>query len=120
MLKCAPAFAAIAALLAPAAATAATQIIDGTGRLTGATGVTIGGSSYNLELVEGTCATVFGGCGGLSDFTFQTQADALVAAQALMAQVFIDAFDTNFTLTFGCADGASVCQALIPYALAGS
>lgn len=102
--------------LAAAPAVAAGQIVNGGGQLTGATGVTISGTTYDVEFVEGTCASLFGGCGGVSNFTFQSQSDAQAAAQALLDQVFTGAFDSDYTLTFGCnTNAAQACLALIPY-----
>lgn len=106
-----------ASFLAVPAAHAATQIVNANGQLIGATGVTVGTSTYDVSFVEGTCQTVFTGCDDTSDFDFTTVADAQAAAEALLAQVFVDgplgAFDSNAALTLGCSyDG--LCTALIP------
>lgn len=101
-----------------APAIAATQLTDGSGHLTGATGVTVGSATYDVTFAEGTCAGLFGGCAANSDFTFGGDAlGAQAAAQALLAQVLTGGFDTDFALTFGCgapniSDG---CLALIPW-----
>ena len=101
------------ALASPAAA--ATATINGSGQLTGATGVTVGGTSYTVTFVDGTCAGLFGGCDAVSDFTFQTQADAQAAAAALLAQVIVgSSFDAAPGTTFGCI-GGEVCSMLIPF-----
>jgi len=118
MHKLALTLAAIAAALLAAPAIAATQIIDGSGHLTGATGVTVGGATYSVEFVDGTCAALFSGCDSASDFTFQTGADADAAALALLAQVLTGAFDTDYTLTSGCsANSSELCLIVIPYEL---
>jgi hypothetical protein len=100
------------ALASPAGA--ATLITNGNGKLTGATGVTVYGTSYDVEFVEGTCLSLFGGCDNASDFNFGPEAE--FAAQALFDQVFIDGpagqFDTNPGQVFGCS---GECSILIPW-----
>ena len=124
MLKSLTAIAAlVAACMSPAAGT--TLIVNGSGELTGATGVVINGSTYNVTFAEGSCAGLFGGCTTVSDFTFQSLGDAQAAAQALLDQVLIDSgqgqFDTDYSLTFGCGtNNGLACAVLIPYATDGS
>ena len=96
---------------------AATLQIDGTGRLTGATGVDVGGTLYDVVFLDGTCAGLFSGCDAPADFPFPTEAGALSAAQALLDQVFIGPFDTPPFPTgniFGCPNDG-FCGALIPF-----
>ena len=101
------------------AAPAAELIVDGSGELTGATGVDVGGTLYDVAFVDGTCASLFSGCDELADFTFQTDAAAAAAAQALLDQVFLDgglgAFDTAPELTSGCSVGSGACSVITPY-----
>jgi hypothetical protein len=97
-------------------ALAATQIVVG-GKLTGATGVNVAGTLYDVTLVEGTCADVFAGCDSVSDFDFTDSADAANAVQALIDEVFVGAFDFPSDI-FGC-DNPSVCNAIVPFALEG-
>ena len=85
--------------------------IDSNGILTGATGVLVGGASYDVEFLDGTCAEVFAGCDDLSDFIFQTEADATAASQALLDMVFVGDFDAHPELTQGCTHDQA-CQAL--------
>src|SRR4051794_9278684 len=126
MRKLALALAATAAavsLTAPADA-AATLIVNGSGQLTGATGVTVGGATYDVSFGDGTCAALFGGCAASTDFAFNTLADAQAAALALLNQVLIDGadgqFDTDYAKTLGCAtNDLPGCDAVIPYALDG-
>lgn len=84
---------------------AAVLQVDG-GILKGATGVNIGGTLYNVEFVDTTCAAAFSGCDQSSDFLFQSQAEATAAANALLGQVLIDGpagnFDSSPALTLGC------------------
>ncbi len=61
------------------------------GILTGAKGVDVGGTLYDVEFMDGTCVALFNGCDNpATDLTFTTQADALAASQALLDQVFLD------------------------------
>jgi hypothetical protein len=96
--------------------------VNGSGILTGATGVNVGGKQYDVEFVDGTCVALFTGCDSPSDFTFTTAADADVASQALLDQVLLDtgvgAFDSNPALTFGCSSSV-VCFVDTPYAVPG-
>ena len=93
-------------------------IVNGSGILTGATGVNVGGTLYDVEFVDGTCVALFTGCDQPSDFTFTTAADADVASQALLDQVLLDtgvgAFDSNPALTFGCSNSI-ICFVDTPY-----
>jgi hypothetical protein len=107
---------------APAAASPV-LLIDGDGTLTGATGVDVGGTLYDVTFVDGSCATVFTGCDGASDFTFTDGTTALAATNALADQVFLDgisgAFDTQPSLTFGCTS-LNRCIPITPYELSGT
>jgi hypothetical protein len=89
------------------------------GELLGATGVNVGGVVYDVEIVEGTCIDLYDGCDDLSDFTFTTLADALLAARALQDQVVLDGvagnFDTVPSLTAGCS--GALCGTAFPYGL---
>lgn len=91
-------------------ASAAVLLVDGNGELTGANGVDVGGTLYDVRFVDGTCSSVFSGCDSDSDFTFATTADAFVASRALLDQVLLDGiagnFDTIPSLTVGCEPGA--------------
>jgi hypothetical protein len=109
----------LTATLAAGPAMAANPVVSG-GKLTGATGVVVGGTTYNVEFVDGTCGSVFTGCDAASDFTFQTQANAQAARDALLAQVLLGTYDTTPGLTAGCALGTESCIVYVPYALDGS
>ena len=122
MRKVALALATVAALSMSAPTAAASLIVNGSGQLTGATGVTVNGATYDFSFLDGTCASLFGGCDANSDFDFTTLTDAQAAAQALLDQVLIDGpdgqFDTDYAKTFGCAtNDVPTCDVLIPYAL---
>jgi PEP-CTERM motif len=93
--------------------------IDGTGHLTGATGVDVNGTLYNVQFVDGPCPSVLGdGCNEVSDFDFMTQAGALAASQALIDQVLTGSFDLLPELVVGCADTSS-CALLTPFSIVG-
>jgi len=82
-------------------------VVDGgTGVLLGADNVSVGGLGlFDVRFREGTCASVFNGCDSVTDFTFSNFSDAQDAAEALLTDVFVGIFDTDPTLTFGCAEG---------------
>ena len=105
-----------------AEARAATLIIDGFGQLTGAEGVDVNGTLYDVTFADGTCTALFNGCDEEADFTFNSGAVAADAAQALLDQVFVDVgfgeFDSAPSLTNGCNVDAN-CNAFIPYGFAG-
>lgn len=101
-------------------ASAATLNVDGSGKLLGAFNVDVGGQSYDVQFLDGTCIDLFSGCDESSDFTFQTPAAASAASQALLNQVFLNdalgAFDSDPSLTFGCSSSVS-CFVPTPYGL---
>src|ERR1700761_9483198 len=85
---------------------AATLEINSSGQLTGAEGVLIDGSLYDVTFEDGTCTALFNGCNSASDFTFN-YTTAPDAAHALLNQVFVDEpghpFNSDPDLTFGCS-----------------
>ena len=89
-----------AAALSLSLATVATQaaavpvaLINGSGQLTGATGVVVGAATYNVSFVEGSCNSLFGGC-ATANFDFSTFVDAKAATQALFDQI-VSGFGNN-------------------------
>ncbi|MAG92484.1 MAG: hypothetical protein CMJ48_01855 [Planctomycetaceae bacterium] len=88
-------------------AQAATLNVVG-GQLMGASNVLVDGSLYDVQFLDGSCIDLYNGCDDLSDFTFQTEASATLASQALLDQVFLDGvdglFDADPALTNGCSD----------------
>src|SRR6476661_566071 len=111
------AFLVIVAMLGAAPAMAALTS-NGSGQLTGVTGLTVNGSTYDVTFMDGTCAGLFSGCDSVSDFTFQTQANAQAAGTALLAAIVGSSFDTAPGTTFGCI-GGDTCAMLIPYGFNG-
>jgi hypothetical protein len=109
---------ALALLIATTTAGAATLNVVG-GDLVGASNVEVDGNLYNVEFVEGSCVALFSGCDSAADLTFNTEAAAILASQALIDQVFVDggsgSFDTFPYLTNGCDNMLSVCDASTPY-----
>lgn len=108
-------------LLTSVKVSAATVIIDDSGKLSGATDVIVNGLSYNVTLADSSCEQLFFGCNESSDFVFQTIETATAASQALLDQVLIDfaapdSFDSNPEKMFGCTN-SGLCRALTVYAL---
>ncbi len=91
--------------------------INGDGQLTGASGVDVGGTLYDVMFVEGTCLDVYHGCTE-SDFPWHDYEPVILAAQALLDQVFLDTslgnFDTSPSLIFGC-ENQGQCRPSTPY-----
>ena len=88
--------------------------VDSAGKLTGATGVNVNGTLYDVQFLEGKCNDLFSGCDQPSDFVFATQAAADLASMALLNEAFIDSFDSDPTKTRGCSL-ATLCNAYTPY-----
>ena len=113
--------AAVLVLMASSAQAATLDVVGG--QLMGASGVLVDGSLYDVQFLDGTCIDLYNGCDEASDFTFQTQASAVLASQALLDQVFLDGvegqFDSLPQLTNGCTYSER-CVSLSPYALSGS
>ena len=109
---------ALCGALDPAPGHALSLDIDGvTGELRGASGVDVDGTLYNVTFRDGTCEDLFHGCNATEDFPFSAPI-ALLAAQALLDQVFLDfdiakQFDTQPALTRGC-ETPNTCIAVIP------
>jgi len=102
-LGCSPAFATVIAL------------VNDQGMITGATGVNVGGSLFDVEFLEGSCNGLFGGCDP-GNFTFRTESDARLAAQALVDQVFgapANSLGSETALSLGC-DPLLGCNSRIP------
>jgi hypothetical protein len=116
---------AVGLLTGPMAARAVTLQIDGSGFLTGASGVNVGGTLYDVQFLDGSCISLFTGCDATDDFALTARADALLAAQALLDQVFTETpsgqFGTVPGLTNGCNNsGFGSCGVSIPYAIINS
>lgn len=95
-------------------AISATLIVDGSGKLTGATDVNVLGTVYDVVFLDGTCASVFNGCDENDNFAFSNSRDAGLAALALLDQVFVGSFDDSPALTSGCTDPLR-CSVWIPF-----
>ncbi|WLI89232.1 PEP-CTERM sorting domain-containing protein [Massilia sp. R2A-15] len=90
---------------------------NSSGVLTGAENVDVGGVLYNVSFADGSCNSIFNGCNSAA-FAFHNSADAGLAAQALLDQVFVDGvmgqFDSDPSKTLGCTSTVA-CDTLIPY-----
>lgn len=91
-------------------------LVDASGELTGANGVDVGGTLYDVRFVDGSCIALFSGCDSVADFPFATKAGADEASQALLDQVLLGVFDDDPARTAGCEQPAG-CQILTPYEL---
>jgi hypothetical protein len=78
-------------------------ILDSNGQLMGATDVLVDGTLYDVNFVEGSCASVWTGCDEASDFVWQNKEVALLSVVALMEQVFTNSYDVDPSLTNGCS-----------------
>lgn len=101
-------------------AAAAVLLVNGNGQLTGATGVDVNGTLFDVSFIGGECADAFGVCDE-SAFAFNTEMDALAAGQALLDQVFLDGpegdFDTVPSAIQGCFLSSGNCFARIPFSI---
>lgn len=90
---------------------AAILTVDVGGQLTGASGVDVDGTDYDVAFLDSTCIALFDNCDAVSDFDFQTETQADAATEALFEQVFIDgplgAFGTMPSLINGLEDSSS-------------
>lgn len=74
------------------------------GKLIGASNVDLGSLGlYSFHLARGSCLQIFGQDCRAGGFTFDNAADASVAAQALLDQVFVGRYDDITTDTYGCS-----------------
>lgn len=93
---------------------------DVSGQLTGAKNISVNGLRFDVTFLDGSCSGLFSGCDQDTDFTFQTETDALSAATALLDQVFQDVseglFDTDPELIRGCFSTQD-CATIIPFAI---
>ena len=104
--------------LLTAQAEAADLVIDGS-KLQGATSVSVDGTLYDVEFVDGECPALFNGCDAASDFAAGSQATANLFAEALRDQVLVDGaqgnFDSDPELAAGCGTGQTQCIFITPY-----
>ena len=97
---------------------AAHLLIDAQQKLYGAQQVNVDGTFYDVLFIDDSCTSLFAPCNAVSDFTF-TESGSLLASQALLDQVFIDApieglFDTDPEVTKGCTN-PGVCLVVTPF-----
>ena len=94
----------IAAMLGTTAARAEPLLHVEAGLLTGASGVLVNGTAYDVTFSDGTCNSLQMNC---TQFTFNNAADAAAASQALLDQVFTGVYDSTPNLTRGCTIASS-------------
>ncbi|MFC4932453.1 PEP-CTERM sorting domain-containing protein [Massilia sp. GCM10023247] len=96
-------------------------LVNGEGILTGANSVDIAGTLYDIRFSEGSCNSLFGGNCDQRLFAFANAAEAFVAGQALLEQVFVDSpagqFDSRPDTIFGCTNLQN-CHSFIPFQFA--
>ena len=93
--------------------------VSSDGRLTGASGVEVGGALYDVAFKDGTCAGLFSGCDQAADFQFKSKTEGEAASLALENQVFVDGlaglFDSAPRATLGC-ENLDLCAVYTPFA----
>ena len=110
---------AVALLTGPMAAVQAAPIsvVDASGHLTGAKGVVVGSTIYDVTFQGGSCVSLFNGCIN-SAFDFTTGVEVFEAAVALLNTVFVDSaagsFDTQPVWINGCSN-FGFCFVMIPF-----
>ncbi len=87
--------------MARPATSAATLNIDGGGHLRGASDVSVGGSLFDVEFLDLTCAKAFDKCDSLLNFSSQTLAMATLASEALNDQIASEAGGDMDFISFG-------------------
>jgi hypothetical protein len=96
-------------------AEAASLTVTNSGILTGATGVNVNGTLYDVTIAEGTCVSLFGGCDSISDFPFPNAAEALLANTAFLSLINTDpSFKLTPTNISGCSSSTPVCFIITP------
>ena len=102
---------------------AVTWTSDGTNVIS-AQGVTVNGTLYDVNFIDGNCFDIFTGCdNATADFTFDDALSASQAGMALANTVFTDtpmiSLDTSPALTEGC-EGIWSCNTFIPFGTDGT
>ena len=111
--------AALLSLFAAPATAGPTLLVNGSGQLTGATGVDVNGTLYDVSFVDGTCNGVFGGC---AKFVFDVNG-AFAAANSLLTLIAgAPTFNSTADLVSGCDGpagtsfaGTSYCEMFVPF-----
>ncbi len=113
----------IAVVVASMSALSADIHTNGSGTLLGASGIVIGGQSYDVVFGGSTCIATFGGCDEQADFLFASEVEAIAASQALLDQVLLDfavpdTFDADPETNIGCTN-SGLCRIMTVYAIDG-
>lgn len=104
-------------ILSATANAALIHITDSKGILTGAKGVNINGTDYDVEFKDGTCVALFSGCDSKNDFLFNTSSSAYLASWVLNSYVFVNGWDSSPSKTKGCENSSAQCTILTPFEL---
>lgn len=99
-------------------------ILNDDGQLLGADNLDVAGVLYDVRFFEGSCTDIYRNCGNTNapfNFAFENDANkALIAANSLALQVFVDGsegmFDSQPELLFGCSS-LGLCRVYIPFDL---
>lgn len=91
--------------------------LDANGELTGAKGVLVNGSLYDVEFKEGSCYALYDLCTNSTQFVFNTLASARAASEALLSQVFVGVYDTDPTQLATVPWYQTIIDAITPYAM---
>jgi hypothetical protein len=104
-------------LLPLQSSSAATLVVDTSGLLTGAAGVNVNGSIYNVSIGDGTCVGLFDGCDENNDFPFNSAANVDAALIALSALIVADGTFTNSPNHINGCTSSILCAINTPYRL---
>jgi hypothetical protein len=109
----------IASLFLLATRAESAELVINGGQLQGATSVSVDGTLYDVEFVDGECPSLFNGCNAASDFAAGSRATATLFAQTLRDQILVDGSQGNFgsdpRLAVGCGTGVTQCIFFIPF-----
>lgn len=92
--------------------------INNDGILVGATQILVEGKLFDVQFRDGECGGIDHLCDYPSNFMFKTSLSARAASQALLDQIFLGVYDTDYALTNGCQnliEDRFMCAILTPY-----
>lgn len=109
---------AVAALACGAASASPTLVLSGS-TITGVSGLSVDGTTYDAHFVDGTCATAFGSCTEAA-FTFGGgTVDAATTAVTALQSALIGLGATTSSNYLGCSSTA-LCELLTPWDMPAS
>ena len=83
------------------------------GQLTGATGLDVGGTPYDVTIMDGTCVDLFSGCDEASDFPFADLTEANTAVTEIFNLINGSIFENAPPTVLGCSI-AVICTIYTP------